>query len=212
MHAVSKVKLNLKAKADHELVTFTRQHITKMTGNAAFPTPDPPAAVLLTLVDDFETAVTESNSAQVVAKERTSIKETARHLLETGLSTRASYVDSKSNGVEAVILSSGLPVRNQPAPIGPLAQAANLSITAGDSEGRVDLHWDPVRGNKGYEIQMSTDPNVLTSWQLIDTSSASRLSLMGLTSGQKVWFRVRARAPKKANDGAWSDPATKVVP
>lgn len=59
---------------------------------------------------------------------------------------------------------------------------------------------------------MSTDPITATSWRDIDPSGGSRKELKGLTSGVRLWFRVRAIAPKEINNGPWSDPAVKTVP
>jgi len=128
------------------------------------------------------------------------------------LTSLGDHVSNVSSGNRVKIESAGMGVKASNAPIGPLPQVQNLSITAGDAEGRLDLQWDPVHGTKNYQVQMSTDPNVPANWKLVDSCSGSKLSLTGLTSGQKLWFRVKARAPKAVNDGAWSDPATKIVP
>jgi hypothetical protein len=41
-------------------------------------------------------------------------------------------------------------------------------------------------------------------------SNTSSFSLPGLTSGQRVWVRVRGHGTK--GDGPWSDPGNKIVP
>ncbi|MGZ5529121.1 MAG: hypothetical protein ACXWJB_10655 [Limisphaerales bacterium] len=43
------------------------------------------------------------------------------------------------------------------------------------------------------------------------TCTQSKYALTGLASGTKLWFRVRAIGGNNA-PGAWSDPATKMVP
>ncbi|MEI9961449.1 MAG: fibronectin type III domain-containing protein [Limisphaerales bacterium] len=131
---------------------------------------------------------------------------------DAGTTQLALYVENTSGGDAVKIASAGMSIKAAPTPVGPLEQVQNLSITASDEEGGLDLQWEPVRGAKNYEIQTSTDPNVPANWRLVDTSSSSKVSLEDLTSGQKIWARVRAKAPKKVNDGAWSDPATKIVP
>jgi hypothetical protein len=209
---MAKVKLSLARLSPDELLSLANQIKTALTGNANFPTPNPALTALATLITTATTKVAAQKAAQLAATQATADRDAALLALMQCLTSLGSYVENTSGGDRVKIESAGMPVKAAAAPVGPLDQVMNVSITAGDSEGRLDLQWDPVRGAKNYEIQMSTDPNVTTGWSLVDTSSASKLTLTGLTSGQKIWLRVRAKAPKKVNDGAWSDPATKIVP
>ncbi|MEK6259807.1 MAG: fibronectin type III domain-containing protein [Planctomycetota bacterium] len=110
-----------------------------------------------------------------------------------------------------LIRSTGLDVRAaSTAAVGPLAQAANLSVTLGDFDGELDLDWDNVRGARSYQIQRSPDPVSATSWTLIDTVTASRATVKNLTSGTKYWFRVAAIGA--AGPGPWSNPVAKIAP
>ena len=61
-----------------------------------------------------------------------------------------------------------------------------------------------------YEVQTATDPNALASWVPGITSPHSTFQLTGLTSGSRLWVRMRAVGALGA--GPWSDPATKIVP
>ena len=89
-------------------------------------------------------------------------------------------------------------------------QVLNLVLTAGDFDGSLDAAWDPVRGASSYEIYISVDPVSGTSWTFKQSSPKSSAHIAGLTSGAKMWVRVRAIGA--ANEGPWSDPATKTVP
>ena len=89
-------------------------------------------------------------------------------------------------------------------------QVMNLAITSGDSAGELDLQWDPIPGTKSYEIQTSPDPMTAASWTGQPPVTKSKTAIFGLTSGARVW--VRLRAVNAAGQGAWSDPATKIVP
>ena len=62
-----------------------------------------------------------------------------------------------------------------------------------------------------YEIQTSVDPVTATSWAFKQTATKSSATPAGLTSGTKIWVRVRAIGAGNT-PGPWSDPATKVVP
>ena len=207
---MSKVKLDLKAKSDLELRQFAQQHITKMTGNTNFTTLDPDAATFLAASDAFAKALAEAEEAQNTAKQKTAAKEAARVGLETVLTDRGSYVERKSGGDKAKILSTGFDVRSEGTPSGIPAQVANLSLSTGDNAGELDMHWDAVNGGKiTYEIHTSPDPVSPTSWTNQPRSTKSKTSLTGLTSGARVWVRVRATG--SGGEGAWSDPVSKIV-
>lgn len=83
-------------------------------------------------------------------------------------------------------------------------------LTAGDNEGSLHVHWDPLDNGKSYEVQASADPFTPTSFTTHDTVTKSSTALTSLTSGSRTWVRVRAI--NSAGKGAWSDPAVKVVP
>ena len=56
------------------------------------------------------------------------------------------------------------------------------------------------------------DPITPAGWRDVAPVSKSQKTIAGLTTGARIWVRVRAIAPKEENNGAWSDPAVKVVP
>jgi hypothetical protein len=89
-------------------------------------------------------------------------------------------------------------------------QVTNLSASTGDNDGELDIQWDPVRGAKSYEIQVSPDPITSSSWVGKPSVTKSKAALVGLTSGQRM--NVRVRAVGSGGLGAWSDPAIKTVP
>ena len=207
---MAKVKLNLKDKTDSDLVTFAQQHITALTSNATFAAPMPAAPAFLTLFTAFQTALGACVTAQQAAKQATTLKDNARGALETALNQRGNYVELTAAGDAAKIQSAGFDVKGTGAPVGVPGTVMNLFITAGDSAGELDLQWDPTSGAKSYEVQVSPDPATNASWNSQPTVTKSRTAVTGLTSGVKMWARVRATA--SAGPGAWSDPATKIVP
>jgi hypothetical protein len=78
----------------------------------------------------------------------------------------------------------------------------NLSITAGDNAGELDLQWDPAAGAKSYEVQVSPDPITATNWTSEPSVTKSRTAISGLMSGAKMWARVRAIGPGGTAHGA----------
>ncbi len=55
------------------------------------------------------------------------------------------------------------------------------------------------------------DPVTGTSWAYKMTAAKSSATLSGLTTGARIWARVRAIGADNAT-GPWSDPAVKTVP
>jgi hypothetical protein len=208
-----KVKLNLKDKPDSDLLTFAQQHEAAMTGNASFTTPLPAATVFTPVRAAFATALGSFNTAQQAAKQATTVKDAARAALEDLLTQRGNYVELTAAGMAnsaAVVESAGFGVKAAGGATQVPDMVQNLSITAGDNAGELDLQWDPARGARTYDIQLSPDPITATSWTAQPSVTKSKAVVMGLTSGAKMWARVRAVGP--GGIGAWSDPATKIVP
>lgn len=207
---MKRVKLNLSRKRDSQLLTFSQQHITAMDGNANFPTPLPAAVDYQALHDDFEAKLDAAEMSQQECRQKFVDKDAARAALESALKQRGGYIESTSAGDEAMILSSNLPVRNTPAPIGVLPAPTGLEAFTNGFEGQVQLSWDSVRGAKSYEIQLSPDPNTPSSWSTATSRTGTKATLSGLTAGARCWFRVRALGA--AGFSEWSDPAVKRVP
>lgn len=187
---MAKVKLGLQKLTPDELIDLANTITTAMTGNANFTTPNPTLTAIGTLITTAQAKI---------------------DALRNGLSQEADYVQNVSGGDATKIESAGMSVRDTGGPIGTPTEVLNLVVTAGDNEGTLDASWDPVRGAASYEIQTSVDPVSGTSWAFKQSATKSNANIAGLTSGTKMWARVRAVGSGNAT-GPWSDPATKVVP
>ena len=66
------------------------------------------------------------------------------------------------------------------------------------------------RGLNNYLVEMTEDPTGATGWHVISTPTKSSLSVTGLTSRERYWFRVSANGA--AGSGPASEAATKVAP
>lgn len=85
-----------------------------------------------------------------------------------------------------------------------------LAATAGDHDGAIDLSWEPVADAKSYVEEKSPDPPTPTSWLHAGVSTKSKMTISGLTSGTRYWFRVAAVGT--SGQSGWGDPATKIAP
>jgi hypothetical protein len=207
---MGKVKLGIRNKSVEEKLTQANNIKTSLTGNAAFPTPNPTLVAYTTTI----TALTNKHAVVKNLEQQIKAAVADREVAETALDTQTTllgaYVENASGGDPVKIQSAGMDVRADKSPSGALEQVGNLSAASGDDDGEIDLQWDPVRAARSYEIQSSADPNTSNGWRGLTPSSKSRMTLSGLTSGSKQWFRVRAIG--KGDPGPWSDPAVKTVP
>jgi hypothetical protein len=207
---MAKVKLNLNGLPDAQIIQQCTDIKTALTGNASFATPTPTLTAFGTLITTAQTKLSASDNAQTTAKQTTADKDTAIAALLAAVSQLATYVDLTAAGDEGKIRSAGMDVRSARTAATTPAQVMNLSITTGDNPGELDLQWDPAPGTKTYEVQTSPDPVTANSWAGQGSVTKSKSVVTGLTSGAKIWARVRATNP--AGQGPWSQLATKIVP
>lgn len=211
---MSKVKLELNGLDPDGLTGKGDAVSAAMTGNANFST----ATVLLTRLNGHlataKAKIVVQKNAQKTASQTTVDRDDALAPVKQDLTDIAALVQQVSSGNAAIIETSGFGVAAPThSPVGKLPQVQNLSLTTSDNPGAVDGHWDAVSGNHGYEHMLCIgDPTVEANWKMTDGSTGSKITYSGQTSGTRIWARVRAKAPKKDNTGAWSQPATIIVP
>src|SRR5437762_2401989 len=151
-----KIKLNLSALTVPEKIAKARQIVTKMTGNAHFPTPTPNLVAVSDAADFAENANGQAQDARQTAKQKTSALNQAEDRLDKLLNQIAGYVESIAGGDEQTILSAGMDVRAVAvATTDTPGQPQALTPTVGDRDGEIDLSWDTVTGAKSYVIDRS---------------------------------------------------------
>lgn len=207
---MSKIKLNLKELSASEKIAKAKQIISALTGNPAFPTPQPALTLITAAAEKLQTSLNDAQTARQTAITKTNIAHTDEDDLEGVLRQSAAYVESMAGDDEAKILSAGMSIRSAASSRPVSAAPGGLTATEGDHDGELDLSWDKVNTAKSYEIQQSPDPPTGTSWAHAAVSTKSSATVSGLTSGTRYWFRVRAVTA--AGPSGWSDPATKIAP
>jgi hypothetical protein len=207
---MAKPKLNLALLTCDQKLTLYNEIKTKMTGNANFPNPPLTMVAYGALITTSTATNADWTDAQLVAKQKTVNRLAAFDAADRATSQLEAYVEGASGGDAAKIESAGMSVRSDRTPPQVPAQVLNLVLTAGDFPGTLDVAFDPQAGAKSYEAQTSPDPMTEPSWAFKMSLAKSSGTIAGLTSGSKVWARVRAVGA--AGVGPWSDPATKVVP
>ncbi|MFH1227651.1 MAG: fibronectin type III domain-containing protein [Planctomycetota bacterium] len=207
---MAKIKLGLNRLSVSDKIMLADAIVTKMTGNPNFTTPVP---ALVDITAKKTATITAQNTAEVKrldSKGATEDLADAAKELDLILTQAALYVENVSGGDVAKILSAGMSVKDAGAPVGQLLPPTDLSATAGNNDGEIDLNWEPVRGARSYVIHITTDPNVPDSWEPKTNATESFAAITGLTSGQKYWFKVAGIGA--AGQGPFSDPCAKYAP
>jgi hypothetical protein len=207
---MAQTKLNLGRLNIQQLLQLANNIKTAMTGNANYTTPIPPLTAINSLITTLTAANNTYQSGLVTQSQNLTQRDNAVDALAAALTSLAAYVQAQSSGDAAKIQSAGMDVKGAAAPVGMPGQVANLALTFGDNAGELDAQWDSDPAAYSYEIQTSPDPMTATSWVTQPAVTKSSTALLGLTSGSRQWVRVRSVG--SAGTGAWSDPATKIVP
>lgn len=202
---MAQIKLDFKGKTPEELVNIFTEIINAMTGNPAFPTPNPTLAVLIATRDLLLTRINDVKAKENAWRAAIAARDTQEDVSVDLFTLLSSYVQNASGGDEVKILSSGYQVRSTATSSSPLTAPQDLRATSGDNEGEIDLTWDRVRNASSYEVQCREQG--APEWQPVKTVTQSRLTIENLTPGKTYTFRVRAIGAQGA--GPWSDEAVK---
>jgi hypothetical protein len=194
-----------------ERLTLAQTVSTAITGNAALAGLNPTAA-------QFEALRAASAAAEQAIKDNAvtlaALRVTATAAMDAllaGFENVALSAEGITLGDPAGLSTTGFNlVTATPGTTPVITQVVNFSLTAGDFDGQVDGHCDPVTGARGYNVQICYDMTATPVWENQPDTPNTQFSLTGLTSGRRVWARMRAYGTK--GPGPWSDPATKIVP
>ncbi|MBI5217421.1 MAG: hypothetical protein HY958_00630 [Bacteroidia bacterium] len=195
-----------------EKVDFGKNTVTKMTGNANFPTPDVPLAQITTAANNLETAY---NAAQGGGKQLTAAMHAAEKVMDDLLRKQALYVERITNGNEAMILGSGFHTSKQPAPAHHPEFTVETGKKALDSfidsthEATMVLKRKAVKGAKAWVWQLCTDPLAEDKWIYTGFSTQTAFTVENLTPGIKYWFR--SASISKEGLSQWCDPIAKIA-
>ena len=207
---MAKAKFNMSKMTALEQIQAVTDLKMGMTGNANFTTPAPTLTAGGTIIATAAAAVTAADAAQQAALLATANKDAALLVL-SGLATQwVSYMQTTSGGDATKLISGGLGVQGASTPASIPAQVSNLSMTAGDNAGELDMQWDSQSDVNHFEEQLCALMDFSTGVIQLTGATKSKTAAFGLTSGSRMFGRVRA--VNSAGAGAWSDVATKIVP
>ena len=123
---------------------------------------------------------------------------------EAALALHHEQRERSFRGLE-IITMSGLELQEDPAPRPVPGKVLNVQTSSGDDDGQGEVQWDTMRDvADDFEIQPATSAD--GPFNHYDVVKKSKVTLTGMTSGAKLYVRVRAR--NAAGKGPWSDIAS----
>ena len=213
--AMATFKLNLSRKNIAQLIQFCEVVLPKVKPAAPGVPPvadvEDEATALAASLASLKTLSAAYEAAKVTLANLKQQRDDAGDGVRKEMTALANVVTAKTKGAAAPMLATGIPLAGDATTTTtPPAKVVNFELTAGDNDGSVDGQHDPVLYAASYEAEYTTVDPVNGPWLKGPISTASSFTISGLTSGQRVWVRVRAIGAQ--GEGPWSDPATKIVP
>ncbi len=195
-----RVKTGASKMTNTLLVPYLQNHIDMFGAAPIFVTPQPPVVDFLAQFTSYKAAVLEVTALETALREMIRVRDQQRAAMLAQLNIRAAYVQQTSQGDSAVILSSGLGVRNSPTPVNFMPAPTNLRVDLNGEAGMMKIRWDAVPNAYTYDLQCSPDvtPRV---WSEL-ASQTKPFVTKTLDVGVTYVFRVAATGtPGKSN---WS--------
>ena len=179
--------------------------ISKLTGNADFPTTVPTLAALGAQLQVLQDARLIEDP---VAREE-AIK-AARPVVEQMLDDLADNLESTANMNPVKLATTGFPMRKQTAQTAePPSIPQNPRLRHTGVGGQAQFICEPSDRARSYELQ--TAPSVDDPWTTYDTYSSTRkMTLSGFERAKDLWTRARAIGPNNTKSG-WSNPVSILI-
>jgi hypothetical protein len=194
---MARIRLNLKKMKVTEKIAKGRQIVTALTNNANFTNPTPPLTDVTAALEDLDKAFASVQAARSEAATRVTTQESAEARVDAGRN-------------DTLIKGAGMDTKAGRSTPSLPAVPQDVSASAGEHEGEINLFWKPVPNVRSYMIEASLDPAAATSWTHAGIATSASKVVENLTSGKRYWFRVAAVSA--GGQSGWSEHATKVVP
>jgi len=198
-HPIAVLKLSPRIK---NVITFAQAVYTAVTGNAYFPSPNPPLATLdadIAALNAAETAVLSRVKGAVEARDA------KLAIVKNDLGVMRTYVqsiaDANPSNAATIIESAGMKVRTVT-----LHDKPALSVKLGDVSGSVLLAAKAAADRAAYDWQYSTDQK---TWTEAPQTLKAKTRIAGLTAGTTYYFRVQSLI--RAGEQNWSQVVSLLV-
>ena len=169
------------------LITFLRNVITMITGNAAYPTPSPTLAGVTTAVDDLETKATAAlNGGRI----ETAAKRSAQITVLALARQLGNYVESHCGGSVETLLSSGFDAQRAASPAQMPAIPGNPRLNHNGSSGVLVYRYIGDSNVRNFSVQYGE--NEAGPWTDHGLFTSTKVDIDGLTPGKVYYARAKA--------------------
>lgn len=209
--------LDLAGKSVSQLILFAQTVVEKMGLSAYFTAPgvviDPPLSEITTLTEEVEekALAAETDGEQETAELHTAVSHLNNKLTQLGHFVEDFANDDPENA-EAIVLSAGMKVKKDSAPIGPLGEPQNVVIDP-QKNGDLNINCDPLKGANAYLFRARKTSDAPDAWFMKDdfesVSTASKYTWEDLEAGEE--YEIQVAGIGAMGRGPWSDGATSRV-
>jgi hypothetical protein len=185
-----------------QLVDFSKQIVTAMTGNAYFASPSPTLASINSNIVSLEAAIAvtkrgiQATTADMHAKKK---------ILHDALKNLGAYVEGIANldppNAITIARSAEMGIKNDPKP-----RPSGFRLQLTGIPGQVRLYTTSIKSGS-YRWEYTLTPTDNASWISVENNLA-KILITGLTSGQRYYFRAAA---VERTLGPWSTIINTVV-
>ena len=184
------------------LITYADNVVTRMTGNASFPSPSPALATVSAAITDLQNAETATLARTKGAAATRNAKRAALVSLLQQLRTYVqTIVDGNEENAPAMIQSLGMAVKKTAT-----RKPRVFAALAGAVSGTVKLVAPSAGARSSYEWQYSTDGK---TWIALASTIQAKTTMTGQTAGAVLQFRYRPVT--KTGEGNWSQTVQLIV-
>ena len=191
-------------EADADLIVSSLRIVGGMTGNPAFPSPQPTLAEITVARNSYIAAVNAAKDSRVAIAMRNQQRTVFAGLLRN----LAHDVQVASNGDLPTLLGSGFPVQRNRMPVGPLPAPVNLRLSRGKISGQLIARCNKLQQAGSYEWRYATAATP-SAWVNVASTFAASMKLEGLLPGTQ--YVVQVRAVGTAGPSNWSGAAMLMV-
>ena len=212
---MAEIKLPVSHKNPTELVDEGSRLVALNAPEPPEPAPIPNMSTpIADLVAKLTPAKTANDAYEAMKKRLRSLKterdRTAKALAtQIVLTGKAAVKEAKGDPV--MLQKGGFEIASStPGPSAAMGQPQNVVLGNGRMPGTASAKCRRDPNASTYEWQVTTGDPVTGPYVTNTHTTAAKATLKGLTSGQRIWVRVRAIG--STGEGPWSDPAMMIVP
>lgn len=187
-----KLALNFKGLDHSGKVVAANTIYIAMNANVNYPS-------LSTLVTNLGIATTDLDNVIKAEHPNVIVIKSKEIYLEKLLIAIKANVELLCNDDESIAVSSGFALVQNSTP-----KPKVFNATQGVLPGTVDLECPFANLRAAYVWEIISDPISVNTWQQLKITNTTATQIIGLVSGQKYWFRVKAIV--KDQEQAYTDP------